>query len=241
MVNYNQYDHIELTDEEIKISLYHAKREKAAKIAEQEYWKKVNAEPYILKFSFDEAYAYYRSKLKSIIGKDFKLTDEQENIFSILCEHFISDTEEKGILLCGPVGCGKTTLMRVFTENQKKSYSMVSCRKVSYDFSLNGFPSIEYYSRIINGSANKFQQRDFGFCFDDLGTEEEKKNFGNSANVMQEVILNRYDNSLIGHTHITTNLSVIEMKEYYGERATSRMREMFKMITFDTNAKDLRK
>lgn len=241
MVNFNQYDNIELSDEETKIALYNAKREKAGKLAEKEYWKKVSAAPEVLKLSYDEAYSYYRAKLKSIIGKDFTLTDEQENIFSILCEHFTSNEDEKGILLLGPVGCGKTTLMRVFTENQKASYAMVGCRKVTYDFALNGFQVVDQYSRIINGSANKFNQREFGFCFDDLGTEEERKNFGNSVNVMQDIILNRYDNNLIGFTHMTSNLASEQMKEFYGERALSRIREMFKIITFDVNAKDLRK
>ena len=94
MVNYNQYDHIDLTEEETKIALYKAKREKDAKLKLTEYANKVNSVPEVFKFTYDEAYSFYRAKLRGMVGRDFILTDEQEAIFGILCEHFNSGIEE---------------------------------------------------------------------------------------------------------------------------------------------------
>lgn len=238
-MNYNEYDHIELTDEELKIILYNAKKIKAGKIAEAEYWKKVKETSEVKVMNYNETFDYYIKKAQKTIT-DFVLNEQNKEIFSKLCEYFSSD-EKKGIIISGPVGCGKTTLMNLFSENQKRSYRVVSCRQVSYDFSNFGVEAISEYSKNIQTSANRFQQREYGFCFDDLGTESDAKHFGNQSNVMQDILLNRYDKLQKGSTHITTNLSAIEIKEIYGDRAASRMREMFHIIQFEPTAKDLRK
>lgn len=67
------------------------------------------------------------------------------------------------------------------------------------------------------------------FCFDDLGTEQSLKYYGNECNVMAEVLLSRYERfvSQSIKTHITTNLSATEIEALYGNRVRSRMREMF--------------
>ena len=238
-VNYDKYDYITLTDEEIKVALYYTKRTKAGIINQKEYWKKVNDQPELIKLSFDETFEHYLNLAKKMIPK-FELNEYNEPIFNILCEYFLSDEEEKGILLCGPVGCGKTSLMKIFSLNTKSSYQVISCRDVSYEFSVNGFDAIDKYSVEIKTSANKFNQNTYGFCFDDLGTEDIRQHFGNKVNVLQDVILNRYDKTKKGYTHITTNLTLEQIKIIYGERFLSRMKEMFKMITFDLDAKDLR-
>lgn len=190
--------------------------------------------------NFEQAYQFYLNKAKSIIP-NFTLDENIEPIFAMLCEYFISEESGKGLMLCGPVGCGKTTLMKIFSENQKQSYAVVSARTPSYEFAKEGFDGIEKYYTEFHLGQNRFRQSEYGCCFDDLGTEDEKKNFGNSVNVMLEILLNRYDKTKIGSTHITTNLTADQIKETYGERAASRMRQMFKMITFDINSKDLRK
>ncbi|MFZ4413202.1 MAG: hypothetical protein ACOYOV_08985 [Bacteroidales bacterium] len=238
MVNYEEYDHVELTEEELKIAIYNAKKIKDGKLKEIAHWKKVNAP--LIKMNYDENYNYFLNKAKSMIP-GFKLDENNTEIFTLLCEYFSNENEHKGLLLCGPVGCGKTSLMKIFSENQRQSYAVVSARKPSYDFAEKGFEAIEMHSRELFVGQNKFRQNVYGCCFDDLGTEDEKKNYGNNVNVMLEIILNRYDKLKPGMTHLTSNMSAEQIKEVYGERSASRMREMFKMITFDVHAKDLRK
>lgn len=86
------------------------------------------------------------------------------------------------------------------------------------------------------------QNRLSGFCFDDLGSEQQIKHFGNDCNVMAEILITRYeqfiDNKSI--THITTNLSASEIEKLYGNRLRSRMRNMFNVISFDSNSTDKR-
>ncbi|MEK6878907.1 MAG: ATPase, partial [Nanoarchaeota archaeon] len=88
-----------------------------------------------------------------------------------------------------------------------------------------------------------YGQKQVGVCFDDMGTEDDRKNYGNESNVMADVMLNRYDNkrNLIRKTHITTNLTTEEMEQRYGSRVRSRMREMFNLVIFDPVASDRRR
>lgn len=76
----------------------------------------------------------------------------------------------------------------------------------------------------------------------DLGIEQNMKHFGNESNVMAEILLSRYDllRSAGIITHTTTNLNANELEKLYGNRVRSRLREMFNLITFPENAKDLR-
>ena len=176
--------------------------------------------------------------------KKFKIYDEDKDILLKLCSYFIKDTEncqkyeidvEKGILLSGPVGCGKTSLMKLLRHlvPLQRPYEMIPCRNVAFSFNHLGFKTIEDYGN------TKF------FCFDDLGVEPAGRFYGKDLNVMGEVLLSRYELYLqTKHkikTHATTNLNAGELEERYGNRVRSRMRELFNLIAFDEKAGDKRK
>ena len=142
---------------------------------------------------------------------------------------------DKGILLSGPVGCGKTSLMKLLRHlvPLQRPYEMIPCRNVAFSFNHLGFKTIEDYGN------TKF------FCFDDLGVEPAGRFYGKDLNVMGEVLLSRYELYLqTKHkikTHATTNLNAEELEERYGNRVRSRMRELFNLVAFDQNARDKRK
>lgn len=144
----------------------------------------------------------------------------------------------KGLLLSGPIGCGKTTLMSLVRrlEFPGFGYQMVSAREICLLFMESGHAVIKHYG----SAATRLPQV---FCFDDLGTETAMKYFGNETNVMAEIMLLRYD--LYIHsgipTHVTTNFSASELESFYGNRVRSRMREMFNLISFSGDAEDKRK
>ena len=81
------------------------------------------------------------------------------------------------------------------------------------------------------------------YCFDDLGTESALKYFGNTCNVLGEILLSRYDHFVTNKmiTHATTNLSASELENLYGNRVRSRMREMFNLLSFDKGVEDKRR
>ena len=193
-------------------------------------------------YDFKKILSYLQVKGKLLFGENFKIYEEDEVILFKLCIYFIEDEAyakklnidlQKGILLSGPVGCGKTSLMKLLRHMvpHKKPYKIIPCRNTVFGFNHIGFKTIEDY-----GSENYY-------CLDDLGIEPTGRHFGKDCNVMGEILLSRYDlfaKSKI-KTHATTNLNAKELEERYGIRVRSRMRELFNLIAFDKESMDKRK
>ena len=145
----------------------------------------------------------------------------------------------KGILLSGPIGCGKTSIMHLIRPfaSPLSEYKIKTCREISFEFAKNGFDTIDKYTLKQN-----YQSRLSGYCFDDLGSEQQIKHFGNDCNVMAEVLITRYEQFVENNsiTHLTSNLSASEIEGLYGNRLRSRMRNMFNLISFNINSNDKR-
>src|SRR5690554_868416 len=186
---------------------------------------------------------------KEQFGLHFRFRKEDEPIILRLIAYFLKDemmcnkaniSLQKGILLSGPVGCGKTTLMNLmrFIAQSENKFILKSCRDISFEFIQDGYEVIHRYSK------GKLYESNFrNYCFDDLGTENNLKYFGNECNVMAEILLSRYDLFISRklQTHITTNLSASEIEKQYGNRVRSRLREMVNLIAFNKEVKDKRK
>ena len=141
--------------------------------------------------------------------------------------------ENKGILLFGNVGTGKTTYFRIleqyrkidnvllFNEKEKSfipyAFLIISSRKMVQDYQENGYEGIEhYFKRTV-------------LCIDDLGSEETiSNNYGTKCEVLNEIIERRYIDGLF--THITTNLNSDSICDKYGDRVYSRLKEMCNRI-----------
>lgn len=199
--------------------------------------------------SFEKCLAWMEIKGKELFGEHFNIQNHDHELLFKLLIYIIRDKENaerlniqlnKGILLSGPVGCGKTSFMYIlrFFPPIDSRYVMKSCRDVSFEFIQEGYEVIIRYSR---NSFNHDKPR--VYCFDDLGTENNLKYFGNECNVLAEILLSRYDffvsSGMI--THITTNLNSTEIEDLYGIRVRSRMREMFNLFSFGKEAIDKRK
>ncbi|WP_276499374.1 ATPase [Pontibacter litorisediminis] len=183
---------------------------------------------------------------KRLYGEHFRIYEEDYALLNRLLAYFSGDqiTAEaqglslrKGILLTGPVGCGKTclmTLLRLLLLPAER-YRVVPCRQVSFAFQRDGFDVIGRYS---NGGGGK----PLVYCFDDLGAEQVQRHYGNTCQVMGEVLLSRYDLFISSglKTHMTTNLTSTEIEQVYGLRVRSRMREMFNLVSFAGQAEDKR-
>lgn len=234
------YNHIELTEDEIESALVKAREEKHYRLKREAYNEQLRRTWEPKKHTFDEVYDAFVNA--------YDVDGFNQRIVKNLCYYFTEDSRfegnlKKGLLLVGGIGIGKTTLMHFFKRNQKFSYKVVSCRDIESDFSSTGEKSVNNcsYNIDVATNANPYNQTQIGFCFDDLGTEANAKHFGHEKNVMAEIILNRYDNKLDYHcTHITTNLTADEIKAQYGSRVSDRMKEMFNLIVFNKDAKSRR-
>lgn len=241
------YKEIDLTEEEVKMALLVARQKKAAEIKRKAYSER------LWKERADPIYTAENLKTLFLNRPDFQIDAYNEEILWKLCLYFSGDvrmngfglTPNKGLLLYGGIGCGKTTLMDFFKTNQTACYMVKSTRQISYDYVKHGSDSIVKYNSLLtaNDSNPPYGHKRLGVCFDDLGTEVDKKHYGNESNVMAEILLNRYDrhNDLKGKTHITTNLNTTEIGERYGDRVRSRLREMFNVVVFDEKSPDRRK
>lgn len=203
-------------------------------------------------YSFDASLAWLQVIGKKQYGDHFKIQKKDEPIIYKLLVYAIGDQENmqkhglnpnKGLLLTGPVGCGKTSLMNLvnnfFAANHR--YITLSTREISFNFVRQGYSLLHKYT---SGSF-VFRQGHYQpliYCFDDIGIERPVHYFGNECNVMAEILLSRYDHFISRKmlTHLTTNLSASELEGLYGNRLRSRMREMFNLISFDQSSGDKR-
>lgn len=239
-VNISDY----LSSEEMEKVLKAAAREKAARLRKEEYWNEVKKEPEFIRLSGDE----FLEDLIEVAKEEkisFKIDANNEKQVKLLAQYFANDPEfeksgyslNKGILLYGPVGVGKTQLMKLFLCSPKCYFKMVDCSDVAGEFKKRGEEGIEKYFRDSEYQyRNVFNHRKQGVCFDDLGVESDGRYFGNQMNVMERIIDVRYRSRAQLITHMITNLTVKEIHDRYGVRFLDRCKEMFNVIQFDTKA-----
>jgi DNA replication protein DnaC len=199
-------------------------------------------------YDFNKFLDVFEATGKTKFGAHFKVYEQDKHLLNKLFVYFFKDVEganrlgmdlEKGLLLSGSVGTGKTSIFYLFRDfmHYEHKFAIRPCREISFEFIDDGFSVILNYSRFY---FNKDKPR--LVCFDDLGTERSLKFYGNECNVMAEILLSRYD-YFISHgmqTYITTNLNSEEIEQTYGLRVRSRMREMFNLLSFERGFGDKR-
>jgi DNA replication protein DnaC len=195
-------------------------------------------------YNYEEVIIWLEKKGIELYGEHFKILENDHPIIYKLIAYFLKDEPtcfqfninlNKGILLSGPIGCGKTSLMNLmkYLTPTGHKFSVKTCRNISFEFIQDGYEIIHKYSKYAPKTI----------CFDDLGTENNLKYFGNECNVMAEILLSRHEifTAKKIQTHITTNLSATEIENQYGNRVRSRLRELCNLIAFNRNSLDKRK
>ncbi len=240
---------ISLSTEAVQKVLLFAREHKLSSQKTSAYWQIVDQPVVFQKPTAEQIYEQFLKNASALIKRKFEIDVFNDALIKSLCLYFAADPQvenydmslDKGLLLAGGTGSGKTTIMKAFRQNPLQSFKLINCRTVGYNFSADGFPSLIAYSHPETIPVNIYGQTNLGICFDDLGTDEERKHYGDKVNPFTDILLNRYDSLHFNKTHITTNLNARMIESVYGTRVRSRLREMFNLVTFNKNAPDKRK
>ena len=182
--------------------------------------------------------------------KPFFIDGHRLPIYQQLAAYFSNDysyfrcglDQQKGLLIFGGFGVGKSLMMRLFRVNTLQSFRIVGSRAIRDQYRTTG--NYSDYTRAFQNkiSAQYFGQANIGLCIDDAGAETVVSHYNNTANVIAEIIQDRYERPALRGpmTHIITNATTNELREAYGPRVYSRLRQLFNIIAFDETATDLR-
>ena len=251
------YSDIDLTEDEITQAMIDAKRKKQDKIRvqrlkEQEEFNRKNKEGL---FNFDAIRTFMMNRARQIFDGKFELDAQNENIFNLLSYYFTNNPSfvsfaeklgvanpslEKGILMCGVYGTGKSWMMKLFQKNARQVYIIRNAKEIADSYTkLKEIPK-QYLEPIKNpiNDQSVFCQTFAGLCIDEIGAERVKNSFGNVSNVIGDLIEIRYNylddankKTLIGpFLHGITNLTTEQLKEHYDGRVYSRMCEIFNYV-----------
>jgi hypothetical protein len=181
----------------------------------------------------------------------YQITDENESVIEALLLYFRCDPEfanttatenkpslDKGILLIGNWGSGKSTLMSAFQRCRfpNNDFSIITTKQLEgmYYDGDKARAAIDLYGTKATRPYFDGKMRNYHCLFDDWG--QERPVFG-TTEVMERVILGRYDHIKKGlKTHATTNLNLQMIKERYGGVIESRCYDMFNIIKLGAKA-----
>lgn len=238
------FDEITLTEEELAYAIYDARCEKY--FIEKERKEKANK----AKEFMDCLTPFSTNQLREYVLQQhpqFKVDDRNEKIFSQLCQYFANDPAfeknglclSKGLLLSGPVGVGKTELLKIFQKNKRQCFHLISVFEIETYCQKNGVENFKSYTGMVPGWGNTpayFYQKSVGWAFDDIGRESMVFDFGNKSDVVSKIIQDRYANKNrlpFTSLHLTTNLTTAALESRYDYAVKSRLREMFNYLPME--------
>lgn len=248
----DSYSHIDLTEDEISEAMVWAKRRKEA-ILENVRIREIEANNRKIltntQWSYSQTDSFMKYRANTLFEGKFMIDDSNSAIFMLLCYYFSNDNMfldyaanlglknpslEKGILLAGGIGVGKTSLMHLFSKNQRQVFAIRTAKSIADTFQSDGEGILQQLiecPKLPINDAQNFYHPKMALCIDDIGTEELKNHYGNRKNVVGDLIELRYSKQNTGLLlHMTTNLTMQQVKDFYGDRVGSRLRETMNII-----------
>lgn len=140
-------------------------------------------------------------------------TKELQQVFDLFENH------KFGAFLTGNPGSGKTFIFQVLQKitplYSGSFFAIKNCHDVVQQFNVSGHEVFDQWKKT-------------NILFDDLGTEDKGMFYQDRVEVMEKFIQLRYDlyksRGLL--TYFTSNSTPAEIKQRYGDRVDSRLREM---------------
>lgn len=175
---------------------------------------------------------------KHATSNSYEYNDHNVCIIPSMIKWFTHDDSgdfnlNKGIMICGSVGVGKTHLFKIFQtmvdtfNDDIYKFKIVKCPSITKE--------IDDDFKNKKPSLLKTFYRDT-YLFDDIGSEPlELKVYGNSVSVMSDIIFERESRhegfGLI--SHFTTNLTPKELEVRYGTRIWDRLKKMCNIVVVE--------
>lgn len=235
----------DLSDEEAMEALQKAQQVKNAIRHREAYQKKMKEDRVFKPPTSGQLQQRFEKVYGQSYGK-FEYNDHNREIMRMLFLYFSDSPDfekidekyslKKGLLLQGPFGCGKTSVLKSMQLLVERRYGMISCKKIEESYDRGGFHDIEKYTQTSISHNNLTT----GWMFDDFGWEDAGKHYAKQTNVMENVLATIELNGIFSHFHLTTNLSMEEIAEKYGGRIRDRIRAMFNQVKFDTSTPSMR-
>lgn len=190
------------------------------------------------------------SEIIEIIGKRLygdKFSIQGKEIFVVykrIYDNLVKEQKigKKGFFVIGDVGVGKSAMVKtiqVLLKDTEMRFKWVNAYELK---DLSELYNIAEIKAIYGRESN------CDLYIDDVGFSFDVKRYGNTINIISELIMERYDlfvNSGI-KTHFSTNLlissedqNIPTIEKLYGNRVLDRIKEMCELIPF--NGQSLRK
>jgi len=167
------------------------------------------------------------------IEPDFVITDDNRAVYSKFIQWIHGDPEymgylNKGILLLGPTGTGKTLVMQIMSVYRTIDNIKFRHNNNVYNLVYDVVDVNQIISMFVQGGYDTIQSFTTrqALCLDDLGSEKAyAKRFGNSVDAISYIINERYQRKLL--TLATTNYPLTAIEERYDDRILSRLYGLF--------------
>ena len=156
---------------------------------------------------------------------------EQLYLYLKMDEHFEGDLQ-KGIMLMGKYGCGKTIILESIVGMYNTIISELFIQKPLFKF----IKSINLLEDLKQNSIQPHSKRPL--VIDELGREPKQiMDFGNLRSPMIELLCERHDTG--AWTHGTTNftLETLSAENQYGRMTGDRLKSMFNFIELKGNSR----
>ena len=180
---------------------------------------------------------------KFIIDKYNRHLLNQLYYYLIGSDKFEKDLE-KGIVLGGKFGCGKTLIFESFVDvwnHCVRANSGSVLKQIWYPDQFVSATSIDLFNMSLNSSTTSNHDDlerylKSNLFIDDLGKEETAaKDFGTEKFPLKEILMHKYNDSKL--TIATANYDWEDFKDIYGRMIADRMIEMFNFLELPGNSR----
>jgi len=161
--------------------------------------------------------------------------DQQE--LETLIVKLYKDKTKKGLLVLGPVGVGKSTIMRKHLGNGTNSYDIQNVTDpANYQLEIrsNLQSGVCETQVVVSNQESQYPRQDIypiGVYIDDLGTDRSINRYGNIIDPIEFAIQHLYNKEI--RLWANTNLNLEELTNKYGPRIVSRLKEMCYVVVLE--------